>query len=62
MKPAKFTYGNGIFYPADKAAIAATAIVSKRFIREHDMILVRCAGYVPYYLNGQEIGKVDVRV
>lgn len=60
-KIAKFTYGNGVYYPANKEAIAVTAIISKRFLRENDMILVRCAGRIPYLLNGQEIAEVNIK-
>lgn len=62
-KIAKFTLGtDGIYYPSDKEAIAATAVVSRRFLRDDNIQMIRSAGWVPCLMNGQEIGKIDVKV
>ena len=62
MKIAKFTYGNGQYWPANKEAIAACAILSKMVLSADDMLAVKSKGYDARLQNGEPIGKLDVRV
>ncbi len=62
MKIATFTYGNGRYYPANKNAIAASSVLSMRFLRHYNMQEVRSLGYTPMLMDGTEIGKVDIKV
>jgi hypothetical protein len=49
------------YLPANGNAMAITAIVSKRFPRREDMIVIRSYGYEPRLTNGELIAKVDIR-
>lgn len=62
MNAALFTYGNGIYWPANKNAAYISHVLSKRFLREEDMLTVKSKGYEPMLTNGQHIGKVDLTV
>ena len=64
MKTAYFRYSDelGYWLPADSEAVAATALISKRFLRTHaDLQACRSYGYIPIdVVTGVELGRVDV--
>lgn len=62
MKSAMFTMKEDIYYPANKNAIAACAIMSKMRLRKGDMLYLPNYGYEPILTSGQAINRVDVRV
>ncbi len=61
-KIARFEYGDGFYYPANKHATGVCSILSKMRLTEKDMLAVRTEGYIPTLTNGQEIGKVNISV
>lgn len=60
MKAATFVHKDGLYYPANKNAIAICAIVSRMKLRDSDMPTVRKEGYIPFLTNRTEIGKVNI--
>jgi hypothetical protein len=61
MKFAQFEYDkeNGYYIPANKEAIAATAIISNKYPRIGDMVTLRSKGYDTRLTNGQPIGRTE---
>lgn len=59
-RTAAFLFDGNVYYPANKNAIAACVILSRRTLDITHMILVRTHGYTPRLLNGTEIGKVEI--
>ncbi len=60
-RTALFTHADGVFYPANKNAVAIGAIMSRRTLDATHFIIVRAHGYTPRLTDGREIGKVEVR-
>lgn len=60
-KIATFTRGFGHYYPANKDAIAACAILSKMVLSPDDMVTIRSKGYETRMINGEPIGRVDIK-
>lgn len=60
-RTAFFTHAEGVYFPANKNAVAVAAVLSRRVLDEGHMILVRTHGFTPRLTNGTEIGKVEVK-
>lgn len=60
MKVAMFVYKDGLYYPANKNAVAECAKLSRMKLRDSDMVVVISNGYRAFLTNGQEIGKVNI--
>ena len=64
MKTAYFRYFEALGYwlPSNDEAVAATSVISKRFLRTNaDLQACRSRGYTPMdYVTGKELGRVDV--
>lgn len=64
MKQAMFTFDavTMCYWPANKNAIAACAILSKMRLGEHDMVTVKDKGFEPILQNGEPILRVNILV
>jgi hypothetical protein len=57
-KDAIFIHRNGYYWPDNKDADKACAIMSKMKLKESDMLTIRIKGYRTFLRNGEEIGRV----
>lgn len=64
MKTAEFKFENGVYMPRNANAVAATAVISTRYLRnKDDLLAVKSIGYTPVDVDsGQEIYRLDVVV
>lgn len=64
MKLAEFTFDGTIWWPWNDHAVAATALVSTRFIRDaKEFLPMRSHGYMPVdRVTGKELGRLDITV